>query len=281
MNRFTNKNVIVTGASRGIGAALAERFAAEGANVVVVARTVDQHDHLAGSLTETLQRCRRHGASVEAVAADLADPSSRAGIVPRALEIFDGRIDILVNNAAAAIYAKTTQYPYKRQRIMFEVNVHAPIELAQAVVPGMVERGEGWIVNVSSASAKHAAGPPFRTEGVATSIGLYGSTKAALNRITNALAVELYGTGVRVNTVEPRSAVMSEGAEALVGDIVKEDQIESMEAMVEGAIALCDCPPEHTGRVEVSLDVLDRLAITVMTLDGKAPYPGGQRVARS
>ena len=62
-----------------------------------------------------------------------------------------------------------------------------------------------------------------------------------------------------MNTVEPRAAVMSEGAEALVGDIVKDDQIESMEAMVEGAIALCDCPPEHTGRVEVSLDVLDRL----------------------
>ena len=114
---------------------------------------------------------------------------------------------------------------------------------------------------------------------MATSIGLYGATKAALNRITNALAVELYGTGVRVNPVEPRAAVMSEGAEALVGDIVKDDQIESMEAMVEGAIALCDCPPEHTGRVEVSLDVLDRLAITVMTLDGAEPYPGGQRVA--
>jgi NAD(P)-dependent dehydrogenase (short-subunit alcohol dehydrogenase family) len=279
MNRFTGKNVIVTGASRGIGAALAERLAAEGANVVVVARTVDQHDHLAGSLSETLQRCRRHGAKVEAIAADLADPASRAGIVPRALEIFDGRIDILVNNAAAAIYMRTSEYPYKRQRIMFEVNVHAPIELAQAVVPGMVAQGEGWILNVSSGSAKHAVGPPFRTDGVATSIGLYGATKAALNRITNALAVELYGTGVRVNTVEPRAAVMSEGAEALVGDIVKDDQIESMEAMVEGAIALCDCPPEHTGRIEVSLDVLDRLAITVMTLDGAAPYPGGQRVA--
>jgi NAD(P)-dependent dehydrogenase (short-subunit alcohol dehydrogenase family) len=280
MNRFAGRNVVVTGASRGIGAALAERFAAEGANVVIVARTVDQHDHLTGSLNETLERGRRHGALVEAVAADLADPVSRAGIVPRALQLLDGRIDILVNNAAAAIYMKSTQYPYKRQRIMFEVNVHAPIELAQAVVPGMVERGEGWIVNVSSASAKHAVGPPFRTEGVATSIGLYGATKAALNRITNAFAVELYGTGVRVNTVEPRSAVMSEGAEALVGDIVKEDQIESMEAMVEATIALCDCPPEHTGRVEVSLDVLDRLGITVMTLDGARPYPGGQRVAR-
>jgi NAD(P)-dependent dehydrogenase (short-subunit alcohol dehydrogenase family) len=279
MNRFAGRNVIVTGASRGIGAALAERFAAEGANVVIVARTVDQHDHLTGSLNETLQRGRRHGARVEAIAADLADPSSRATIVPRALELLDGRIDILVNNAAAAIYMRTTEYPYKRQRIMFEVNVHAPIELVQAVVPGMVERGEGWIVNVSSASAKHAAGPPFRTEGVATSIGLYGSTKAALNRITNAFAVELYGTGVRINTVEPRSAVMSEGAEALVGGIVKQDQIESMEAMVEGTIALCDCPPEHTGRIEVSLDVLDRLGITVMTLDGTKPYPGGQRVA--
>jgi len=281
MNRFVGKNAIVTGASRGIGAALAERLAAEGANVVVVARTVEQHDHLAGSLSETLQRCRRHGAKVEAVAADLADPASRAGIVPRALEIFDGRIDILVNNAAAAIYMRTSEYPYKRQRIMFEVNVHAPIELAQGVVPTMVAQGSGWILNVSSASAKHAAGPPFRTEGVATSIGVYGATKAALNRITNALAVELYGTGVRVNTVEPRAAVMSEGAEALVGEIVKDDQIESMEAMVEGAIALCDCPPEHTGRIEVSLDVLDRLGITVMTLDGAGPYPGGQRVART
>ena len=279
MNRFAGKNAIVTGASRGIGAALAERLAAEGANVVVVARTVDKHDHLTGSLSETLQRCRRHGAKVDAVAADLADPASRAGIVPRALEIFDGRVDILVNNAAAAIYMRTSEYPYKRQRIMFEVNVHAPIELAQAVLPGMVAQGSGWILNVSSASAKHAAGPPFRTEGVANSIGVYGATKAALNRITNALAVELYGTGVRVNTVEPRAAVMSEGAEALVGDIVKDDQIESMEAMVEGAIALCDCPPEHTGRIEVSLDVLDRLGITVMTLDGAGPYPGGQRVA--
>ena len=281
MNRFAGKNAIVTGASRGIGAALAERLAAEGANVIVVARTVEQHDHLAGSLSETLERCRRHGAKVEAVAADLADPASRAGIVPRALEIFGGRIDILVNNAAAAIYMRTSEYPYKRQRIMFEVNVHAPIELAQGVVPTMVAQGSGWILNVSSASAKHAAGPPFRTDGVATSIGVYGATKAALNRITNALAVELYGTGVRVNTVEPRAAVMSEGAEALVGDIVKDDQIESMEAMVEGAIALCDCPPEHTGCIEVSLGLLDRLGITVMTLDGAGPYPGGQRVART
>src|SRR5688572_20127289 len=102
--RFRGRNAVVTGASRGIGAALAERLAAEGANVAVVARTVDAHDHLAGSLSETLERCRRHGARVEAIAADLADEGSRAAIVPRALELFEGRVDVLVNNAAAAIY---------------------------------------------------------------------------------------------------------------------------------------------------------------------------------
>jgi hypothetical protein len=74
---------------------------------------------------------------------------------------------------------------------------------------------------------------------------------------------------------------MSEGAEALVGGMVGDEAIESMEAMVEGALVLCDCPPERTGGVHVSLDLLDELQITVMDLGGRAPYAGGQRVARA
>jgi citronellol/citronellal dehydrogenase len=277
MDRFRDRNALVTGASRGIGASIAERLAAEGANVVITARTVDRHDHLPGSLTETLARCRRYGTTVEAVAADLGDPESRGRIVPEALDILGGRVDVLVNNAAAAMYASMLEYPPKRAHISFEVNVHAPLELAQAVVPGMVERGEGWIVNVSSATSRHAPGPPFRTSGVTTKIGVYGATKAALNRITNAFAVELHGKGVRINTVEPRAAVMSEGADALVGGTLSDDQIESMEAMVEATVALCDCPADRTGGVHVSLDLLDELGLTVMSLDGRAPHPSGQR----
>ena len=280
MRRFKGKNAIVTGASRGIGAATAQRLAAEGANLLLVARTLDQHDHLAGSLNEALARCRHYGATAEAIVIDLSDPDSRDRIAPAANELFGGQIDILINNAAAAIYHSVLDYPRKRRRLMFEVNVHAPVDLIQDVVGGTLSRGEGWIVNVSSATARLPVGPPFRTEGVTTTIGIYGATKAALNRITKAFAVELQNTGVRINTVEPRSAVMSEGAEALVGTIVTNDQIESMEAMVEAIVALCDCPAQRVGNIEVSLDLLDELGATVFQLDGERPYPGGQRVHR-
>lgn len=266
MGRFSGRTAIVTGASRGIGAALARRLAADGADLVLVARTLDQHDHLAGSLRETAEACRAFGVRAEPVVADLTDPASRAAIVPRSLELFDGRVDILVNNAAAAMYAEMATYPLKRVRISFEVNVFTPIELSQQVLPGMVERGEGWIVNVSSATARHAVGPPFGAGG--RTMGVYGSSKAALNRLTNAFAAEVHGTGVRINTVEPKAAVMSEGAQALVGDRVTADQIESMEEMVEGALFLCDCPPDVTGGVHVSLDLIDAHGIEVRALDG-------------
>jgi citronellol/citronellal dehydrogenase len=111
VKRFQDRNVVVTGASRGIGAALAERLCAEGANVAIVARTVDQHDHLAGSLSETVDRCARYGTCVEPFAADLADAESRATVVAEILHRFDERIDVLVNNAAAAIYQSLLTYP--------------------------------------------------------------------------------------------------------------------------------------------------------------------------
>jgi NAD(P)-dependent dehydrogenase (short-subunit alcohol dehydrogenase family) len=278
--RFDGMNAIVTGASRGIGAATALRLAAEGANVAITARTVDTHDHLAGSLNETAEKMRAFGGGVAVIAADMGAEEDRARVVPEAVAALGGPIDILVNNAAAAIYNSMLDYTLRRRRIMFEINVHGPIDLAQAVIPSMRDQGRGWIVNVSSATARLAEGPPFRTAGVAAKVGVYGSSKAALNRATNAFAVELHGTGIRINTVEPRAAVMSEGAEALVGDIVTDEQIESMEAMVESIVALCDCEPDRTGRVHVSLDLLDELDRTVMMLDGTAPYPGGQRVWR-
>jgi short-subunit dehydrogenase len=257
--RFEGRRVIVTGASRGIGAATAVRMAAEGASVAIVARTLEQHDHLAGSLQQTADRMVALGGDVAVIVADIADPEDRARIVHDAVDALGGSIDVLVNNAAAAMFAPARDFPLRRTRVIFEVNVHAPLDLSQRVLPAMVERGEGWIVNLSSATARFVPNPTMT---------VYGASKAALNRLTQGLATELQGNGVRVNTVEPRAAVMSEGAATVVGTTLRDDQIESMAEMVEAVVALSDCAPELTGRNCVSLDLIEELNLTVHALDG-------------
>ena len=269
--RFAGRRALVTGASRGIGAAAAERLAAEGADVAITARTLTAHDHLAGSLEDTAHRIREYGTTVAMVVADLTDERDRLRIVPEAASVLGGPIDILVNNAAAAIYQPVGDFPLKRRRILFEVNVHAPLDLAQAAIPAMVDAGEGWIVNVSSATARHWTGPPFALGSQGTTLTMYGASKAALNRMTNGLGAELFGTGVRVNTVEPRAAVLSEGAEALVGATLRPEQIETMEQMVEAIVMLCGCADDFTGQTCVSLDLIDEFGLAVHGLDGTAP----------
>ena len=255
-DRFAGKCAVVTGASRGIGAAVAVQLAAEGCDVAIVARSVEANEKIAGSLNMTAAQIEDGGRRCVVIGADLSDAEDRARIIPEALEAL-GKIDVLVNNAAAAIYQPPEVYSLKHRRLSMEVNYHAPADLMQAVIPHMTERGNGWICNFTSGSATHTKGPPFHVQ---SEIGLYGATKAALNRLTNAMGASLYGTGIRVNAVTPRAAVLSEGADLLVGSQLRPDQIEPMESMVAAVLALCDCPPERTAQVWVSLDLLEELA---------------------
>ncbi len=272
MQRVLNgKTAVITGASRGIGAATARRFAAEGANLVLTARTLEQHPTLPGSLNETAQVCRGLGADVLVIQADLADEESRLRIIPMALEKF-GTINILVNNAVAAIYKALDQYALKHRRVMTEINVQAPLDLIQQILPSMYEVGEGWIINLSSGSKKHPEGPPYDLGGVRGVYGFYGATKAMLDRLTTGLASELADRSIRVNTVEPKAAVLSEGADAVVGDMLTSSQIEPMEVMVESILFLAYCKKEYTGRNEISLDIVTQQSLTVMDLDGRSPF---------
>lgn len=268
--RFTGRRAVVTGASRGIGAGIAERLAAEGADVLLTARTLEQHDHLAGSLTETAARLTAYGTRVEIMATDLTDPEAREGIVPAAVDKLGGPVDILVNNAAAAIYQPLADFPLRRRRLTFEANVHAPLDLTQAVIPDMRQAGRGWIVNISSATARPRHGPPFELAPPGTAMAVYGASKAALNRITNGMGAELHGSGIRVNAVEPKAAVLSEGAAALVGETIRPDQVEALEEMVEAVTALCDCSENVTGGYHASLELLREWQLTVSGLDAKA-----------
>jgi NAD(P)-dependent dehydrogenase (short-subunit alcohol dehydrogenase family) len=269
--RLEGRRAVVTGASRGIGAGIAERLAAEGAHVVLTARTVASNDRLPGSLTETRARLERYGGVVGLVAADLTDEEQRSRLIPAAQEILGGHVEILVNNAAAAIPRPIETVPAKAQRLILEANVVAPLTLTQAVIPAMRAAGAGWVVNLSSAGAGLASGPPFRRGAQGSTMDMYSASKAALNRVTNGLAVELYGTGIRVNTIQPRVAVMSEGM-AKLGHRLDSDAFESLEQIVEATVALCDCPEDVTGQVAVSSTLIAQWGLEIRGLDG-LPLP--------
>jgi citronellol/citronellal dehydrogenase len=266
---------LVTGASRGIGAGIAQRFAAEGAAVAVTARTLDPEPDapLPGSLRETVATIEAAGGRALAVAADLADADDRARVVPQVTAEL-GPVDILVNNAAAAFYLPTAEIPLRRRRLTFELNVHAPIDLAQAVLPAMRAHRAGWIVNISSATSKPPKGPPFDPGfklGFTSTV--YGASKSALERLTTGLAAEVYADGVAVNSLAPVAAVRTPGADALVGDVLDANPeiVEPLELFVEAALALAVADPVSlTGRVCYSRPLLHELGRDYRELDGSA-----------
>ncbi|MEX2267102.1 MAG: SDR family NAD(P)-dependent oxidoreductase [Acidimicrobiia bacterium] len=278
MGELDGRVALVTGASRGIGAGVAQRLAAEGSAVAITARTLNSSPdaHLAGSLDETLELIRAAGVPGVAVAADIADGDDRARIVPE-VEAALGPIDVLVNNAAAAMYMPNAEIPLKRRRLTYEINVHAPMDLAQAVLPEMIRRKQGWIVNISSATSKHPKGPPFDPGfKVGFTTGTYGSSKAALERFTTGLAAEVYGDNIAVNSLAPVAAVRTPGADMLVGDVMDANPniVEPLELFVEAVLALATCDPAvTTGRILYSRPFLTDLGREVRALNG-GPFAG-------
>lgn len=276
MQQLKGRIAVVTGASRGIGAAIAKRLAAEGATVVCTARTVEAGTApLPGSLQETVQAIEAMGGQALAVQCDVAQPVSRALMVERVLARF-GRIDILVNNAAAATFAPIDKVSAASLHSQFEINVYGPFDLCQRVLPGMRERGWGRIVNISSAQAEMPKGPPFLPNDRFYGPLVYGMVKVALNRFTAGLAAELEDSGIAVNSVAPVSAVYTEGVAAMLSHdaSIRSDplwQEEPVEAMAEAALALCLADPAVTsGRNVYSLRYLEEIGRPVHTLDGRS-----------
>jgi NAD(P)-dependent dehydrogenase (short-subunit alcohol dehydrogenase family) len=242
---------IVTGASRGIGAAIARRLAEEGARVVVSARTVEPDGRNQGSLREVVEEINKAGGEAVAVRCDLSSAEERQALVREAVERV-GPVDILVNNAAVTFMYPFEEFPEKRFRLMFEVQVRAPYELAQLVVPSMKARHGGAILNITSRAANHPYGPPFdpfHTSGVT----VYGMVKAALDRFSTALAVELRDAGIAVNALAPWDNVATPGAGH--HDLLDDYPIEGDEWIAEAALALCSTPG-LTGRVAYSQPLL-------------------------
>lgn len=249
---LAGKVAVITGASRGIGEAIALRYAQEGAKVVVSARTVEEGDHpLPGSINGVVQRIADAGGEAHAVRADLAVGEDRDDLIREAVDTY-GPVDILVNNAAITFFIPVADFPERRYKLMHEVQVYAPFHLSQLVLPRMIERKTGWIVNVSSHAALH---PKVDAGGRGGTV--YGMGKAALERFTTGLASEVYEDGVAVNVISP-GLVATPGVihHKLINESNKDRQT-PVEHMAEACLRLSYGPAsELSGRITYADDMM-------------------------
>jgi NAD(P)-dependent dehydrogenase (short-subunit alcohol dehydrogenase family) len=180
---LAGRTAIVTGAGRGIGAAIAARLDADGARVALVARTETQLRETAATL----------GNDPVVVVADLASPDGPAAAVATALDAFGGRLDVLVNNAAVAIRKDSTELTVDEIDLMLAANVRSALLTTVAALPALLANGNGSIVSLSSVSALR--GTPRRVA--------YAASKAAIDGMTRAVAMEYGARGIRANAVAP------------------------------------------------------------------------------
>ncbi|HTZ09450.1 MAG TPA: SDR family oxidoreductase [Acidimicrobiales bacterium] len=179
------RTALVTGASSGIGAGLAEGLARAGATVGLVARRRDR-------LAEVLERCRAHAPGSRMWVADLADPEAVEAVAHSARDEL-GPVDVLVNNAGIPKRRHVTRLDAATVDAVMHLNYSSPVRLTLALLPSMLERGQGRIVNVSSVAAT------LSSPGEAA----YGASKAALAVFSETMAVDLWDTGVKVMVVYP------------------------------------------------------------------------------
>ncbi|OBA59440.1 oxidoreductase [Mycobacterium sp. 1100029.7] len=237
---------LVTGSSRGLGKAIAARLATQGATVALTARTMDPDPKYHGSLRETLDEIIDAGGRAIAVQADLSAAEERERLFAEVVDSI-GAPDILVNNAAVTFLRPLDGFPERRARLMMEMHVLGPLQLCQLAIPAMRDRGRGWILNLTSVGGDLPPGPPFSEFDRTAGFGIYGTAKAALNRLTKSLAAELYDDGIAVNAAAPSNPVATPGAGTL--DLAKTDT-EDIELITETAYRLCTGDPKTlTGRI--------------------------------
>jgi NAD(P)-dependent dehydrogenase (short-subunit alcohol dehydrogenase family) len=270
-NELQGKVAIVTGSSRGIGEAIARRLGLAGATVVITARTVEVRDEkLPGTIHTVAAAVDELGGKAFPVAANLMHKEAREQLVETVLKEF-GRVDLLVNNAAILVPGSTIDFPERYFDRMFEILVKAPHHLCQLVLPGMIERKGGSILNISSGAARHPAKPFTRSFGGS----VYGMTKAAIERFTTGLAAEMYEHDISVNALSPSKVVATPGQ--MYGRTYTQEMLdasEPVEVMAEAGYALLTGDPkEVTGGICYSQGVIDDLGIKAESIGMDAPKP--------
>jgi len=276
---ISGKVALVTGSSRGIGRAVAQRLAAAGATVIVTGRSAHAPvagkrwgtEHVvAGTLAETVSLIEAAGGKAIAIPADIEDLDAARGLVAEAAQAGGGRLDILVNNAGFVDFAQVADMSLDTFERTLTQYVRAPFTLAQAAIPFMRRTGAGWIVNIGSQDSLTPS-RPFPDHEKTRGYHVYAAAKAAMNRLTQGMAAELIDSNIAVNVIGPSTAIRTPGADALIpADFPTED----VEYLAESVLAMCHVPAaERTGLIGYSMHIPWHYAIDVRSLDGKTTLP--------
>ena len=195
---------LITGGTSGIGRATANKLAQLGIHVIVVGRNTERGE-------KTVAEIRATGGKADFISSDLRDAASAREVARKAIELGNGHVDILINNAGIYPFGPTHEMTEEMFERVYSLNVKAPYFLVAELAPLMAKRGKGAIVNLSTMAADYGA----------PGLSLYGSSKAAINLLTKVWAAEYGPSGVRVNAVSPGptrtegTGAMGEGLEQL------------------------------------------------------------------
>ncbi|MDG2003652.1 MAG: SDR family NAD(P)-dependent oxidoreductase [Novosphingobium sp.] len=259
---------IVTGASRGIGCAIAERLGSAGATVIAAARTLEASDDR-GCATSTAERIVSRGGKAAAMHVDMELAETREALIAETIDQF-GRIDILINNAGTANYQPTDVMPLDVARAQTDTYFLATWHLCHLAIPHMKRQGEGRILNIGSSVVNPPTLPYADYMAARGSETLYGALKTAVHRFSQGLAAELHSDKIAVNVLGPVGAVLTPGLLALDLGLTPDMAIsERIEEIAEAALDIACRPIDYTGQVEFSYRMLDRIARSTRSLDGQ------------
>ena len=266
MSDLKGKTLFITGASRGIGLAIALRAARDGANIVIAAKTTEPHPKLPGTIYTAAEEIEKAGGKALPYVVDVREEAQIQAAVQKAVETFGG-IDILINNASAISLTKTTDTPMKRYDLMHQINTRGTFACSQACIPFLKKAANPHILNIS---------PPLQMETrwfaphVAYTMAKFGMSMCVLG-----MAGELAADGIAVNALWPRTTIATAAVQNLLGgdEVVKGSR--KPDIMADAAYIILTKPSrEFTGQFCIDDETLASAGIT--DLAGYSVVPGAK-----
>jgi citronellol/citronellal dehydrogenase len=268
MSTLAGRTLFITGASRGIGKAIALKAAADGANVVIAAKTTEPHPKLPGTIFTAAEEVERQGGRALPIAVDIRDEAQVEAAVEQAVSTFGG-IDILVNNASAISLTGTLATPMKRFDLMHQVNVRGTYLCTQKVVPHLMRAQNPHVLNIAP-PLESTLQPRWFGPHVGYTMAKYGMSLCVLG-----MADEFRDEGIAFNALWPRTAIDTEAIRLIAGEAARK-KTRSPAIMADAAYEILTKPSRgFTGNFLIDEDVLREAGITDLSPYNPPGIPDG------